>query len=169
MGVARRSRAGAGGRVGRPLVRPGDGLPGLAWQAGEPVVVADLWHDSRFLRPEAARADSLRTGVAFPVMRGHTLLAVCELFSRDQRDVPTELLDVLGNAGRQIGQFLGRLRAESEVRELANTLQRSLLPSHLPAVPGVDLAARYRPGGGSALVGVTPTTSCPCRTAGGWC
>ena len=37
--------------------------------------------------------------------------------------------------------------------DLAETLQRSLLPSHLPAIPGIQVAARYRPGGGSALVG----------------
>ncbi|SOE01381.1 PAS domain S-box-containing protein [Blastococcus haudaquaticus] len=131
----------------------GEGLPGLAWLHREPVVVEDLWTDPRFLRPAAARLDAVRTGVAFPVMRGDTLLAVCELFSREQREVPAELLDVLAHAGRQIGQFLARLHAESEVRELADTLQRSLLPSHLPAIPGMGLAARYRPGGGSALVG----------------
>jgi len=131
----------------------GEGLPGLAWLERAPVVVEDLWADPRFLRPDAARSDVLRTGVAFPVMRGDTLLAVCELFSSEQREVPRELLDVLAHAGRQIGQFLARLRAESEVRDLADTLQRSLLPSHLPAIPGVGLAARYRPGGGSALVG----------------
>jgi serine phosphatase RsbU (regulator of sigma subunit) len=117
------------------------------------VVVEDLWSDERFLRPEAARADVVRTGVAFPVMRGDTLLAVCELFSHERRAVPLELLDVLAHAGRQIGQFLGRLRAESAVRDLADTLQRSLLPSHLPTIPGIALAAHYRPGGGSALVG----------------
>jgi phosphoserine phosphatase RsbU/P len=136
----------------RTFVR-GDGLPGLAWLQRGPVCVEDLWTDPRFLRPDAARADVVRTGVAFPVMRGDTLLAVCELFSQEQRAVPLELLDVLAHAGRQIGQFLGRLRAESEVRELADTLQRSLLPSHLPTIPGVRVAARYRPGGGSALVG----------------
>jgi phosphoserine phosphatase RsbU/P len=131
----------------------GDGLPGLAWLQRAPVVAEDLWNDTRFLRARAARADALRTAVAFPVMRGGTLLAVCELFSQEQRAVPLELLDVLAHAGRQIGQFLGRLRAESEVRDLADTLQRSLLPSHLPSIPGVQVAARYRPGGGSALVG----------------
>ncbi len=39
------------------------------------------------------------------------------------------------------------------MRRLADTLQRSLLPSQLPAVPGVELAARYRPGGDHAVVG----------------
>jgi PAS domain S-box-containing protein len=131
----------------------GQGLPGLAWQRGRPVVIEDLWSDPRFLRTEAARADELRTGIAFPVLRGDTLLAVCELFSRDTRPVPPELVDVLASAGRQIGQFLARLQAESEVRELADTLQRSLLPSHLPAIPGVQLAARYRAGAEGILVG----------------
>ncbi|HZB18896.1 MAG TPA: SpoIIE family protein phosphatase [Blastococcus sp.] len=131
----------------------GDGLPGLAWLQRAPVCMEDLWSDPRFLRPDAARADVVRTGVAFPVMRGDTLLAVCELFSREQRVVPLELLDVLAHAGRQIGQFLARLQAESEVRHLADTLQRSLLPSHMPSIPGVQVAAHYRPGGGSALVG----------------
>jgi phosphoserine phosphatase RsbU/P len=136
----------------RTFVR-GEGLPGLVWQTREPVVVEDLWDDPRFLRPEAARADGLRTGVAFPVLRGDTLLGVCELFSREQRPVPPELLDVLASAGRQIGQFLARLRAESELRELADTLQRNLLPSHLPDIPGVQLAARYRAGADGVFVG----------------
>jgi phosphoserine phosphatase RsbU/P len=131
----------------------GEGLPGLAWARRSPVAVEDLWDEPHFLRDVAARADGIRSAVAFPVLRGDELLAVCELFSRVQRPVPAELMEVLAHAGRQIGQFLGRLRAESEVRELADTLQRSLLPSHLPVIPGVQLAARYRPGSDSALVG----------------
>jgi phosphoserine phosphatase RsbU/P len=132
---------------------PGEGVPGLVRRTRAPVVVDDLWDDPRFLRREAARADDVRTAVAFPVLHGESVLGVCELFSRTQRTVPRELTEVLGHAGRQIGQFLGRLRAESEMRSLAETLQRSLLPSHLPSVPGLELASRYRAGGGPALVG----------------
>ena len=140
------------GTAGR-VVPGGEGLPGLTWSTRTPVVVEDLWEDPRSLRQAEARADGLRTGVAFPVVHDGTVLAVCELSSRRQRQVPDELLDVLAHAGRQIGQYLGRLRAESEVRHLAETLQRSLLPSTLPDVPGLELAACYRPGGASALVG----------------
>jgi PAS domain S-box-containing protein len=131
----------------------GEGLPGLVWQRRQPVVIEDLWSDPRFLRPGVARADDLRTGVAFPVLSGDTLLGVCELFSHERRPVPAELLDVLASAGRQIGQFLARLRAESELRGLADTLQRSLLPAHLPAIPGVELAARYVAGADGVIVG----------------
>jgi PAS domain S-box-containing protein len=130
-----------------------EGLPGMTWQRRAPVVMADLWSDERFLRRAGARADGLRTGLAFPVLHGDRLLAVCELFSREARDVPAALLEVLATAGRQLGQFLSRLHAESQVRALAETLQRSLLPPSLPAIPGVELAARYRPGGAGLLVG----------------
>ncbi|MGY1838983.1 MULTISPECIES: SpoIIE family protein phosphatase [unclassified Modestobacter] len=131
----------------------GEGLPGTTWQQRSPVVIEDLWHDPRFLPRAGARADGVRTGLAFPVLHGDTLLGVCELFSRESRPVPDDLLDVLATAGRQIGQFLGRLQAESQVRALADTLQRSLLPPSLPTIPGVALAARYRPGGEGLLVG----------------
>ncbi len=87
------------------------------------------------------------------MLRGDTLLGVCELFSREQRPVPAELVDVLASAGRQIGQFLARLRAESELRGLADTLQRSLLPAHLPTIPGMQLAARCRAGADGVFVG----------------
>ncbi|MGY2065474.1 SpoIIE family protein phosphatase [Blastococcus sp. SYSU DS0619] len=141
--------ADAPGRV----FRRGEGLPGRAWLNREPVVAEELGSDPRVVRRDVVRADGLGTGVAFPVLGGDTLLAVCELFSTEARPVPPELLEVLGHAGRQIGQFLARLRAESVVRELADTLQRSLLPSHLPAIPGMELAATYRAGGEAALVG----------------
>lgn len=131
----------------------GEGLPGLTWRRQAPVPIEELETAPSGIGAAAARSAGFHTGVAFPILRGDALLGVCELFTRQTRPVPPELLDVLGSAGRQIGQFLGRLRAESEVRELADTLQRSLLPSMLPTVPGLELAARYRPGGGSALVG----------------
>ena len=53
----------------------------------------------------------------------------------------------------RLSALLARLRAESELRELADTLQRSLLPSHLPDIPGVQLAARYRAGAEGVFVG----------------
>ncbi|MEP6855244.1 MAG: SpoIIE family protein phosphatase [Pedococcus sp.] len=132
---------------------PGEGLPGLVWAGRAPVVMTDLWHDPRFPRAQAARAEGILMGIAFPVMRGESVLAVCELFSRRARLVPDELLDVVSSAGRQLGQFLGRLSAESQARELAVTLQRSLLPPQVPLVPGVEVAARFRAGGDGLLVG----------------
>ena len=132
---------------------PGEGLPGMAWQQRTVVLMEDLLADPRFPRADAVRVDGIHTGIAFPVMRGGTVLAVCELFSRRPRSLPTELLDVLSSAGRQLGQFFDRLNTEAHARDLALTLQRSLLPPGLPEVPGVSLGARFRAGGDDLLVG----------------
>jgi sigma-B regulation protein RsbU (phosphoserine phosphatase) len=142
------------GAVSRSLtLAPGEGFPGRVWQRRAASVAEDLWRDPRFLRGDATQADGVRSGLAFPVLRGDTVLAVCELFSHEIRPVPAELLEVLAAAGRQIGEFLDRLRAEAQVRALADTLQRSLLPARLPAVPGVQLGSRYQAGGEGVLAG----------------
>lgn len=44
-------------------------------------------------------------------------------------------------------------QALGEVTALASSLQRTLLPPHLPAVPGLDCAASYLPAEGAAVVG----------------
>jgi integral membrane sensor domain MASE1 len=46
-----------------------------------------------------------------------------------------------------------RRRAEEAVEQIAGALQESLLPSRLPEVPGIDLAARFRPVGAGYRVG----------------
>jgi sigma-B regulation protein RsbU (phosphoserine phosphatase) len=132
---------------------PGEGLPGRVWESRKAVVALNLWTAPDFLRASAAGADGVRTGLAFPVLGDGEVLAVCELFSRDDRTVPPELLAVLAGAGRQIGQFLDRLRAETQFRALADTLQRSLLPARLPTVPGLQLGSRYQAGGEGVLAG----------------
>jgi serine phosphatase RsbU (regulator of sigma subunit) len=44
-------------------------------------------------------------------------------------------------------------RVHAELRDTARTLQESLLPPHLPAVRGLELAARFRPAGAGIQVG----------------
>jgi integral membrane sensor domain MASE1 len=46
-----------------------------------------------------------------------------------------------------------RRRAEETVQEIAGALQESLLPARLPDIPGIELAARFRPAGASYRVG----------------
>jgi serine phosphatase RsbU (regulator of sigma subunit) len=54
---------------------------------------------------------------------------------------------------RSVGSLRAALVREAEQRSAADLLQRSLLPQHLPAVPGVRLAARSLPGNSGARVG----------------
>ncbi len=56
---------------------------------------------------------------------------------------------------RRLAEHLAREnhRLYAEQRSIAQTLQRALLPKHLPEVPGVSVAARYVPGDAAADVG----------------
>jgi phosphoserine phosphatase RsbU/P len=52
--------------------------------------------------------------------------------------------------GAQLGQFIDRTEKERALRvsreglaHLARTLQQSLLPPHLPSIPGIEIAAHY--------------------------
>jgi PAS domain S-box-containing protein len=53
----------------------------------------------------------------------------------------------------QAGQALDRAALYERQRHIATTLQRSLLPTHLPRIPGIELAAVYRPAGDGNEVG----------------
>jgi integral membrane sensor domain MASE1 len=46
-----------------------------------------------------------------------------------------------------------RRQAEETIEQIAGALQESLLPSRLPEIPGIELAARFRPVGASYRVG----------------
>ena len=62
-----------------------------------------------------------------------------------------------GDGDPIIGATLEGLRRAAEevehVAAVAETLQRSLLPEHLPELPGLGIAARYVPGSADAQVG----------------
>ena len=55
--------------------------------------------------------------------------------------------------GQRVALALDRSRLFEAQRHIAMTLQASLLPPGLPNVPGVEIAARYRPASGTSEVG----------------
>ncbi|WP_330458898.1 SpoIIE family protein phosphatase [Streptomyces sp. NBC_00820] len=60
---------------------------------------------------------------------------------------------VLNTVARMLGQALSRAGAAETQRELTEGLQRSMLPSLGPEIPGMAVAARYIPTGGGLQVG----------------
>jgi PAS domain S-box-containing protein len=55
--------------------------------------------------------------------------------------------------GQRVALALDRSRLFEAQRHIAMTLQASLLPPGLPEIPGVEIAARYRPASGTSDVG----------------
>ncbi len=95
----------------------------------------------------------LATGDALSVplqARGRTLGAVTVARSGELTDADDELVE---NVVRRAALALDNARLYEQQREVAVTLQRSLLPRRLPEVAGVRLASRYLPGADGTEVG----------------
>jgi PAS domain S-box-containing protein len=83
--------------------------------------------------------------------RVHGILALNfeRLDEADRRD----LLALFEDLGRRAALALDTARLYEERSKVARTLQRSLLPPELPAIPGMELAARYLAAGEGIEVG----------------
>ncbi len=143
--------AGLESRARSMTLKSGEGLPGRAFAGQHAIFLDDVSEAGHLLRAPAAAGVSC--GLAFPLFGAGGPQAVVEFFSGAQRVVDDELLGVLDSIGRQLGLYLDRLRAEASLREVADALQASLLPPHLPQVPNTELAALYRAGGHGVSVG----------------
>ncbi len=64
-----------------------------------------------------------------------------------------DLRSLVDDVAARASLALDNARLYSRQREVAVTLQRSLLPRHLPDVPGIELAPLYLPGAGGTEVG----------------
>jgi len=96
---------------------PGLGLPGRVWSSREPEYIADVVPDPNFPRAPIAEREGLHAAFGFPLLLGGEVLGVVEFFSREIGQPDQELLNMLATVGSQIGQFIERQRAETELRE----------------------------------------------------
>jgi PAS domain S-box-containing protein len=109
------------------------------------------------LEPDARSAAELLSGdslITAPLSVGTRRLGVLALGRLEGRPSFTESdIPVVEELGRRLA--VGLMNAEAFAREhgVAETLQRSVLPDTLPAVPGLDLAVRYLPATEGAGVG----------------
>ncbi|TLS42209.1 GAF domain-containing protein [Streptomyces montanus] len=86
------------------------------------------------------------------VVAGHTIGAWMAAFSYPVSFTPDER-SVLTTVARMLAQALSRAGVAESERELTDGLQRSMLPTLGPQIPGMSVAARYVPTGGGLQVG----------------
>jgi PAS domain S-box-containing protein len=115
----------------------GEGLPGRVLASGDATWLADPPDDANFPRADAARRAGLHAAFGFPLRSPRGILGVAEFFSRAPREPDTQLLKTMEVLGSQIGQFVARRRAESEVRASESRL-RAMLETSLDAVVTMD-------------------------------
>jgi PAS domain S-box-containing protein len=93
----------------------GVGLPGRVWATGQSAWIPDVVRDLNFPRASVAASKGLHAAFGFPILLGNEVLGVMEFFSREIRQPDQELLQVLASIGGQIGQFIERRRAQTEL------------------------------------------------------
>ncbi|MCA1680987.1 MAG: PAS domain S-box protein, partial [Actinobacteria bacterium] len=105
-----------------------------------------------------AGIDSSSLGVAItsllavPLIADGRIIGSLQVGTLTRHEFDEETVDLLRLAADRASLAIARTRLYERERRIAQELQRSLLPSGLPPVPGVALAARYLPGENGATV-----------------
>jgi len=142
--------------------------------ADQPLIVDDAAHDPRTRDNPMIASMGVAAWAGFPIRApgGEALgsFSVVDTRTRQwsQRDIDVlsaladsvngeiALRDALAHSAQAAALAEARAQelhlAGERFAALARTLQESLLPPHLPDVPGVEVAARYLPAGGGADV-----------------
>ncbi|MEO7863613.1 MAG: PAS domain S-box protein [Nitrospirales bacterium] len=102
----------------------GCGLPGRVWTSGEPAWIPDVVQDTDFPRAPFAAQAHLHGAFAFPITINGKVLGVMEFFSHEIRPPDDDLLQIFVTVGSQIGQFIERKRAETNVHIHAQKLEQ---------------------------------------------
>jgi diguanylate cyclase (GGDEF)-like protein/PAS domain S-box-containing protein len=97
--------------------RPGQGLVGIAFETGRPLVTPDLARDPRVLQEMLADAAGLRGACALPVSAEGRTIGVLAFVGRVARQIDERLVNALAAIGTQAGIFLQREEAAAVLRE----------------------------------------------------
>jgi len=96
---------------------PGAGMPGRVWSHGEPAWISDVLKDPNFLRAPVAAKAGLHAAIGFPLKSGGHVFGIIEFFSRKVRETDAELMQMVGEIGLKIGQFIERKETEAAMQE----------------------------------------------------
>ncbi|WP_234042711.1 SpoIIE family protein phosphatase [Streptomyces marianii] len=103
--------------------------------------------------PEAPRHDTRNAWAFLPLTASGRRIGSVALSYDQARPFPPAERALLTSLAGLIGQALDRARLYDTKHTLAHALQTGLLPRSLPCVPGLEIAARYRPAGHGMDIG----------------
>ncbi len=99
-------------------------------------------------------AIGMRSAIIVPMTtRGRTLGAMTWVNGRSGRRFDEQDVELAQELARRCATAIENARLYSERAYIARTLQQSLLPVELPDIPGIEVAARFRPTGEGNEVG----------------
>jgi serine phosphatase RsbU (regulator of sigma subunit)/anti-sigma regulatory factor (Ser/Thr protein kinase) len=142
----------ATGDDGRPIrMEIGEGCAGRVAAEKRTILLDDV-RDTSDLDPPF-RPVAVRALLGVPLEIEARVIGVLQVASCHARRFPADEMRLLELAADRIARAIERTQINERAHQIAETLQRALLPERLPEIPGVALAARYLPGGPGAEVG----------------
>ena len=102
--------------IKQPAIYSFYGMAGRVLSDGHPLWVPNLAVETSPLPSEHASELGLRSAMGFPIFLGKEVHGIMTFFSREIREPDEALLQMMATLGRQIGEFIQRQRAESELR-----------------------------------------------------
>jgi phosphoserine phosphatase RsbU/P len=124
----------------------GKGFAGRIAAQGRPVII-DRVDSSNVVNPVLLDR-GVRSLMGAPLLAGEAVIGVLHVGTLDGRVFTSQDCDLLQLAADRAALAVQALTAQLD-RETATALQRSLIPSALPRVSGLELAGRYVPGSGN--------------------
>ncbi len=108
-------------RIRNATLAPGAGLPGRAWNAGEPLIMSDLTADELARESDsAARATHWCHAIGLPIVSRSEVVAVIELAAVEPQPLGDELGALLTRLSERIARYVERDRFEDQLQHLAD-------------------------------------------------
>lgn len=89
---------------------------GTIFKEGKSMWTKDLSNAKSFKRLEGLSKDGWNSGLGIPISNGKDTIAIFECFNKKNIEEKKDLIEVLESAGRQIGNFIERKKAEEKLR-----------------------------------------------------
>jgi sigma-B regulation protein RsbU (phosphoserine phosphatase) len=124
----------------------GAGFAGRVAASGEPIILTRV--DGTTVRNPLLVDRGIRSLLGVPLFAGGKVIGVMHVGSLSGRRFGPQDTELLQLAADRAALALHSMMSQDDALAAA-ALHRSLLPGALPAVPGLDLAARYVAGSGS--------------------
>jgi anti-sigma regulatory factor (Ser/Thr protein kinase) len=132
-------RAASDGSPGAPFT--GEAFAARVGEAREPLLVQD------------PGPEDVASVIGVPLLTEGEVGGVVVTSAAPPRRFTADDLSMLRLAADRVALAIDHARVYEREHRIAETLQRSLLPEHLPQLPGLDVAARYIPAADEAEVG----------------
>ena len=129
----------------------GEGIAGQVVASGQPVVIDDL--STVVVHSPYLRDSGVQSLAAVPLVLDRRTIGVLHVGSYHASHFTAEAVELLSLVADRVALAVDRAAAYERAQDIAEVLQRILLPERLPDVPGIDLAGRYQAGDSSVVVG----------------